>query len=90
MSQRIGEQRSAGFWPLAMVFALFVVFLYGPMITIFVLSFQGPEGGHFRVKGREVQDLPGCNGVLQRLDVGGDANGRGVDGRGDGVELGLV
>jgi putative spermidine/putrescine transport system permease protein len=37
--------RSAGFWPLAFVFALFVLFLYGPMITIFVLSFQGPEGG---------------------------------------------
>ncbi|CAN7143393.1 ABC transporter permease subunit [Variovorax sp. LjRoot84] len=45
MSARIGEQRSAGFWPLAIVFALFVLFLYGPMITIFVLSFQGPEGG---------------------------------------------
>ena len=45
MSNRIGEQRSPGFWPLAIVFALFVVFLYGPMITIFVLSFQGPEGG---------------------------------------------
>ena len=42
---RHGEQRSAGFWPLALVFALFVLFLYGPMITIFVLSFQGPEGG---------------------------------------------
>ena len=27
------------------VFALFVLFLYGPMITIVVLSFQGPEGG---------------------------------------------
>ena len=26
-------------------FALFVLFLYGPMITILVLSFQGPEGG---------------------------------------------
>ena len=37
--------RSPGFWPLATVFALFVLFLYGPMITIFVLSFQGPEGG---------------------------------------------
>jgi putative spermidine/putrescine transport system permease protein len=34
-----------GFWPLAIVFALFVLFLYGPMLTIFVLSFQGPEGG---------------------------------------------
>ncbi|MDL9999223.1 ABC transporter permease [Variovorax sp. J22P240] len=45
MSNRIGEQRSPGFWPLAIVFSLFVLFLYGPMITIFVLSFQGPEGG---------------------------------------------
>lgn len=34
-----------GFWPLAIVFALYVLFLYGPVITIFVLSFQGPEGG---------------------------------------------
>ena len=25
--------------------ALFVLFLYGPMIVIFVLSFQGPTGG---------------------------------------------
>ena len=40
-----GEKRSKGFWPLAFVFALFVLFLYGPVITIFVLSFQGPEGG---------------------------------------------
>ncbi len=38
-------QRAPGFWPLAIVFALFVVFLYGPMVTIFILSFQGPEGG---------------------------------------------
>jgi len=39
------ERRAPGFWPLAAVFALFVLFLYGPMLTIFVLSFQGPEGG---------------------------------------------
>ena len=39
------ESRPRGFWPLATVFALFVLFLYGPMITSFVLSFQGPEGG---------------------------------------------
>ena len=45
MSHRIGEQRRRGFWPLAVVFALFVLFLYGPMITIFVLSFKGAEGG---------------------------------------------
>ena len=41
----IREGRAKGFWPLAIVFALFVLFLYGPVITIFVLSFQGPEGG---------------------------------------------
>jgi putative spermidine/putrescine transport system permease protein len=39
------EGRQKGFWPLAFVFGLFVLFLYGPVITIFVLSFQGPEGG---------------------------------------------
>jgi putative spermidine/putrescine transport system permease protein len=39
------DRRRQGFWPLAFVFALFVLFLYGPVITIFVLSFQGPEGG---------------------------------------------
>ena len=38
-------KRPPAFYALAAVFALFVLFLYGPMITIFVLSFQGPEGG---------------------------------------------
>ncbi|ABM58215.1 ABC transporter permease [Verminephrobacter eiseniae] len=37
--------RPAGFWPLAMVFGLFVLFMYGPMLVIFMLSLQGPEGG---------------------------------------------
>ncbi|MFT3812806.1 MAG: ABC transporter permease [Acidovorax sp.] len=39
------EPRPASFWPLALVFALFVLFVYGPMAVIFVLSFQGPESG---------------------------------------------
>lgn len=30
---------------LGLFFALFVLFLYGPLISVFVLSFQGPEGG---------------------------------------------
>jgi putative spermidine/putrescine transport system permease protein len=38
-------KRAPGFVPLAMVFALFVLFMYGPMFVIFILSFQGPEGG---------------------------------------------
>jgi putative spermidine/putrescine transport system permease protein len=45
MAGRISEPRAPGFWPLAIVFALFVLFMYGPMFVIFVLSFQGPEGG---------------------------------------------
>ena len=34
-----------GHWMLAAFFALFVLFLYGPTLTIAILSFQGPEGG---------------------------------------------
>jgi len=41
----VREPRPASFWPLAIVFALFVLFMYGPMLVIFILSFQGPEGG---------------------------------------------
>ena len=41
----MNDKRSAGFWFLAAFFALFVLFLYGPMFVIVVLSFQGPEGG---------------------------------------------
>jgi putative spermidine/putrescine transport system permease protein len=41
----MGERRPASFYWLAALFALFVLFLYGPMITILILSFQGPEGG---------------------------------------------
>ena len=39
------DKRPRSFYALAAVFGAFVLFLYGPMITIFVLSFQGPEGG---------------------------------------------
>jgi putative spermidine/putrescine transport system permease protein len=39
------ERRGAGFWILAIFFTIFVLFLYGPLTTIFILSFQGPEGG---------------------------------------------
>jgi putative spermidine/putrescine transport system permease protein len=45
MRARFREPRAPGFWPLACLFALFVLFLYGPMLTIFALSFQGPDGG---------------------------------------------
>ena len=41
----MNEGRSFAFYALAAFFGLYVLFLYGPMIVIFVLSFQGPMGG---------------------------------------------
>ena len=38
-------RRPFSFYVLALFFVLFVLFLYGPTITIAVLSFQGPSGG---------------------------------------------
>jgi putative spermidine/putrescine transport system permease protein len=39
------EPRARPFYVLAAFFALFLLFLYGPTITIAILSFQGPSGG---------------------------------------------
>lgn len=39
------EPRPRSFYLLAIFFCLFVLFLYGPTITIGILSFQGPGGG---------------------------------------------
>jgi putative spermidine/putrescine transport system permease protein len=39
------EKRSFEFYVLAVFFTLFVLFLYGPLSAILILSFQGPEGG---------------------------------------------
>jgi putative spermidine/putrescine transport system permease protein len=39
------DKRPAAFWWLAAFFALFVLFMYGPMLVIVVLSFQEPTGG---------------------------------------------
>ena len=38
-------RRSLSFYLLAGLFGLFVLFLYGPIATIVLLSFQGPQGG---------------------------------------------
>jgi putative spermidine/putrescine transport system permease protein len=37
--------RAPIFYVLALLLGLFIVFLYGPIATIIVLSFQGPDGG---------------------------------------------
>ena len=40
-----GEKRGREFYILAAFFCLFVLFLYGPLSAVFILSFQGPNGG---------------------------------------------
>ena len=65
------ERRAPGFWPLAVVFALFVAFLYGPVLTIFVLSFQGPEGGlTFPLRGFSLHWFRQLAGGLGTVDIG--------------------
>jgi putative spermidine/putrescine transport system permease protein len=39
------DTRPWTFYAFAAFFTLFVLFLYGPMIVIYILSFQGPNGG---------------------------------------------
>ncbi|KSV91369.1 ABC transporter permease [Sinorhizobium sp. GL28] len=39
------ERRGKEFYLLAIFFTLFVLFLYGPLSAVLILSFQGPDGG---------------------------------------------
>src|ERR1700736_1603848 len=41
----MGEKRPRSFYVLAAFFTAYVLFLYGPMFAIYILSFQGPCGG---------------------------------------------
>src|SRR5437870_11520434 len=41
----MGDKRPRSFYILAAVFTAYVLFLYGPMFAINILSFQGPDGG---------------------------------------------
>ena len=43
--QTRSDRRPWTFYALATFFTLFVLFLYGPMSAIYILSFQGPSGG---------------------------------------------
>jgi putative spermidine/putrescine transport system permease protein len=65
------EPRAPGFWPLALVFAAFVLFMYGPMFVIFVLSFQGPEGGlTFPMRGASLHWFYKLAEGLGTVDIG--------------------
>lgn len=71
MQARVSDARAPGFWPLALVFVLFVLFLYGPMLTIVVLSFQGPEGGlTFPLRGVSLHWFAQLAGGLGTVDIG--------------------
>jgi putative spermidine/putrescine transport system permease protein len=65
------DPRAPGFWPLALVFTAFVLFLYGPMLCIFVLSFQGPEGGlTFPLRGLSLHWFRKLAEGLGTVDIG--------------------
>src|SRR5712671_4167453 len=40
-----GQGRPWTFYALAILFGAYLLFLYGPMLVMYVLSFQGPNGG---------------------------------------------
>jgi len=65
-------RRPASFWWLAAFFAAFVLFLYGPMFAIFVLSFQGPEGGlTFPLRGMSLHWFGKLWEGIGTVDIGG-------------------
>lgn len=43
--RRISDKRPWTFYALGSLFGLFLLFLYGPMLVIYLLSFQGENGG---------------------------------------------
>ena len=65
-------RRPASFWWLAAFFAAFALFLYGPMFAIFVLSFQGPEGGlTFPLRGVSLHWFGKLWEGIGTVDIGG-------------------
>ena len=71
MHQQHGR-RPWTFYALAAFFALFVLFLYGPMSTIFILSFQGPTGGlTFPLRGFSTHWFSALFGQARTGDIGG-------------------
>ena len=42
----LGSSRKKSYYFLSVFFAAFLIFLYGPMFGIILLSFQGPDGGY--------------------------------------------
>ena len=71
MEQSYGK-RPWTFYVLAGMFTLFVIFLYGPMISIYILSFQGPTGGLvFPLRGVSLNWFEALFGQARTGDIGG-------------------
>ena len=72
MSTPTSGKRPWTFYLLAGFFTLFVLFLYGPMIAIYVLSFQGPTGGlTFPLRDPSLAWFTALFGQARTGDVGG-------------------
>jgi putative spermidine/putrescine transport system permease protein len=60
------------FYVLAGLFTLYVIFLYGPMLTIYILSFQGPTGGLvFPLRGASLHWFGALFGQARTGDIAG-------------------
>jgi len=72
MTPARGTRRPGAFWWLAAFFGLFALFLYGPMLAIFVLSFQGPDGGlTFPLRGVSLHWFGKLWEGIGTVDIGG-------------------
>lgn len=66
------KKRPWTFYLLATLFTAFVIFLYGPMFSIYILSFQGPTGGLvFPLKDPGFHWFVALFGQARTGDVGG-------------------
>ncbi len=60
------------FYVLATLFTLYVIFLYGPMLAIYILSFQGPTGGLvFPMRGTSLHWFGALFGQARTGDIAG-------------------
>ena len=72
MAMQSYGKRPWTFYVLALLFIAFVIFIYAPMIVIYILSFQGPTGGLvFPLRGVSLTWFSALFGQARTGDVGG-------------------
>lgn len=70
--KRSHRTRPWTFYPLAAFFGFFVLYLYGPMVCIYILSFQGPNASLvFPMQGLSLHWFDALFGQARTGDVGG-------------------